>query len=234
MSDREVANVEPTDVEESNSESTESQLQTGISTAEREENPFRNRPLPPLPQPAVNATHCVQIENQNIDEDVDIPYYVEFLEYVDRPIMLEAYVPHNQPCLSPNPRPSTSQTYCTVRDVSEHSLPSTSNLQRNHCSSYLNDDSEISYYYSTREDESPYCDNHCYVPDSDTSDDLHDLHVIEPPQQEQQQQQHQRDQPQQQLLQLQQQQQAEDEQYLYYTILCFFTLSVLYFLRTQS
>ena len=233
MSDREVANVEPTDVEESNSESTESQLQTGISTAEREENPFRNRPLPPLPQPAVNTTHCVQIENQNIAEDVDIPYYVEFLEYDDRPIMLEAYVPHNQSCLSPNPRPSTSQTYYAVRDASEHSLPSTSNLQRNHRSSYLTDDSEYSYYYSTREDESPYCDNLCYVPDSDTSDDLNDFDVIEPPQQQQQQQQHQRDQPQQQLLQLQQQQ-AEDEQYLYYTILCFFTLSVLYFLRTQS
>ena len=181
----------------------------------------------------MNTTHCVQIENQNIDEDVDIPYYVEFLEYVDRPIMLEAYVPHNQPCLSPNPRPSTSQTYYAVRDASEHSLPSTSNLQRNHRSSYLTDDSEYSYYYSTREDKSPYCDNLCYVPDSDTSDDLNDFDVIEPPQQEQQQQQHQRDQPQQQLLQLQQQQ-AEDEQYLYYTILCFLTLSVLYYLRTQS
>ena len=178
----------------------------------------------------MNTTHCVQIENQNIDEDVDIPYYVEFLEYVDRPIMLEAYVPHNQPCLSPNPRPSTSQTYYAVRDASEHSLPSTSNLQRNHRSSYLTDDSEYSYYYSTREDESPYCDNLCYVPDSDTSDDLNDFDVIEPPQQQQQ---HQRDQPQQQLLQLQQQQ-AEDEQYLYYTILCFLTLSVLYYLRTQS
>ena len=69
----------------------------------REENPFTNRPLPPLQRlDAKNtAPHCAEIENQNI-KGTEKPYYVESLIHVDRPIRLKAHV-HAPPRLSPNP-----------------------------------------------------------------------------------------------------------------------------------
>ena len=228
MSNRELRDIEPTDVEEGPSKSTESQLNTEIrSTTRREENPFSNRPLPPLPRLAAKNTtpHCAEIENQNI-EDEEIPYYVEVLEYVDRPIMLEA---HEPPCPAPNPSLSTAQTYHTIREVAEH--PPTSNLHvpGSNRSSNLNDIDYSVYNFTRQEEESIYCDNLYYFPDSDSeaSESLFDFHSSnltdssEPLQQQDLRQQQ------------QQQQYTDDEQYLYYIIICFFTLSVLHFLRTQ-
>ena len=232
MSDRELRDIEPTDVEEGPSKSTESQLNTEIrSSTRREENPFSNRPLPPLPRLADENTtpHCAEIENQNI-EDEEIPYYVEFLEYVDRPIMLEA---HEPPCPAPNPSLSTAQTYHTIREVAEH--PPTSNLHvpGSNRSSNLNDIDYSVYNFTRQEEESIYCDNLYYFPDSDSeaSESLFDFHSSnltdssEPLQLQ--------DLRQQQRRQQQQQQWTDDEQYLCYIIICFFTLSVLHFLRTQ-
>ena len=237
MPKRELRDIEPSDAENSNSKSTDSQPNTeSQSSTRREENSFTNRPLPPLPQlSAENTTpHCAEIENQNI-EDAEIPYYVEFLEYVDRPIMLEAHV-HEPPRPSPNPSLSTAQTYHTIREVAEH--PLTSNLHvpvSNHSSN--SSDIDYSVYNSTRqEEESIYCDNLYYFPDTDSeaSENLYDFHssnltdISEPQQPQhlhQQQQQHQ---------QHLQQQWTENEQFLFYTIICFLTLSVLHFLRTQS
>ena len=237
MSDRELRDIEPTDVEEGPSKSTESQPYSATqSSPRREDNPFTNRPLPPLPRLAAENTtsHCAEIENQNI-EDAEIPYYVEFLEYVDRPIMLEAHV-HEPPRPSQNPCLSTGQTYHNIREVAEHPLTSNPHLPvSNHSSN--SSDIDYSIYNSTRqEEESIYCDNLYYFPDTDSeaSENLYDFHssnltdISEP-----QQPQHLQQQRQQQHLQ-QQQQWTENEQFLFYTIICFFTLSVLHFLRTQS
>ena len=227
MSNRELRDIEPTDVEEGPSVSTESQPNTENRSSRREENPFSNRPLPPLPRLAAENTtpHCAEIENQNI-EDEEIPYYVEFLEYVDRPIMLEA---HEPPCPAPNPSLSTAQTYHTIREVAEH--PPTSNLHvpGSNRSSNLNDIDYSVYNFTRQEEESIYCDNLYYFPDSDSeaSESLFDFHSSNltdssEPLQPQDLRQQQR----------QQQQWTDDEQYLCY-IICFFTLSVLHFLRTQ-
>ena len=220
--------------------STESRPNIEIqSSTRREENPFTNRPLPPLPRLAAENTtsHCAEIENQNI-EDAEIPYYVEFLEYVDRPIMLEAHV-HEPPRPSPNPSLSTAQTYHSIREVAEHPLRSNPHVPvSNHSSN--SSDIDCSVYNSTRqeEEESIYCDNLYYFPDTDSeaSENLYDFHssnltdISEPQQSQHLQQQQQRQQQRQQ----QQQQWTENEQFLFYTIICFLTLSVLHFLRTQS
>ena len=237
MSDRELRDIEPTDVEEGPSVSTESQPNIEIQSSTKGiENPFTNRALPPLPRLAAENTmsHSAEIENQNI-EDAAIPYYVEFLEYVDRPIMLEAHV-HEPPRPSQNPSLSTAQTYHSIREVAEHPLRSNPHVPvSNHSSN--SSDIDYSIYNSTRqEEESIYCDNLYYFPDTDSeaSENLYDFHssnltnISEPQQPQhlhQQQQQHQ---------QHLQQQWTENEQFLFYTIICFLTLSVLHFLRTQS
>ena len=169
MPKRELRDIEPSDAENSNSKSTDSQPNTeSQSSTRREENPFTSRPLPPLPQlSAENTTpHCAEIENQNI-EDTEIPYYVEFLEYVDCPIMLEGVV-HEPPRPSPNPCLSIAQTYHTIREVAEH--PATSNLHvpvSNHSSNLSNTD-HSSYNTTRQEEESPYCDNLSNIPAADS------------------------------------------------------------------
>ena len=237
MSDIELRDIEPTDVEEGPSKLTESQPYTATqSSTRREENPFANRPLPPLPRLAAEntLTHSAEVENQN-NEDTEIPYYVEFLEFVDRPIMLEAHV-HEPPRPSPNPSLSTAQTYHTIREVAEHPLRSNPHVPvSNHSSN--SSDIDYSVYNSTRqEEESIYCDNLYYFPDTDSeaSENLYDFHssnlldISEPQQPQHLQQQQQRHQQH-----LQHQQWTENEQFLFYTIICFLTLSVLHFLRTQ-
>ena len=200
MSERGRRDIEPTDVEEGPSVSTESQPNTENRSSRREENPFSNRPLPPLPRLAAENTtpHCAEIENQNI-EDEEIPYYVEFLEYVDRPIMLEA---HEPPCPAPNPSLSTAQTYHTIREVAEHPLTSNLHVPVSNHSSNLSNIDHSSYNTTRQEEESPYCDNLSYFPDTDSeaSESLYDFHssnltdISEPQQpqhlQQQRQQQH--------------------------------------------
>ena len=239
MSDRELRDIEPTDVEEGPSVSTESQPNIEIQSSTRGlEKPFTNRALPPLPRLAAENTtsHSAEIGNQNI-EDAEIPYYVEFLEYVDRPIMLEAHV-HEPPRPSPNPSLSTAQTYHSIREVAEHPLRSNPHVPvSNHSSN--SSDIDCSVYNSTRqeEEESIYCDNLSYFPDTDSvasgnpyafhSSNFSDISEPQQPQHlQQQQQRHQQH--------LQHQQWPENEQFLFYTIVCFLTLSVLHFLRTQS
>ena len=180
MSDRELRDIEPTDVEEGPSVSTKSQPNIEIQSSTRGiENPFTNRALPPLPRLAAENTtsHSAEIGNQNI-EDAEIPYYVEFLEYVDRPIMLEAHV-HEPPRPSQNPCLSTGQTYHNIREVAEHPLTSNPHLPvSNHSSNSINID--YSVYNSTRQEkeESIYCDNLSYFPDTDSeaSGNPYDFH----------------------------------------------------------
>ena len=74
--DRALRDIEPTDVAEGPSKSTEYSPNTEMqSSTMREGNPFTNRPLPPLPQLAAEnaASQSAEIENQNI-EDAEIPY----------------------------------------------------------------------------------------------------------------------------------------------------------------
>ena len=153
MSNRELRDIEPTDVEEGPSKSTESQpnIETHSSTR-REEIPFANRPLPPLPRLAAENSmpHCAEVENQN-NEDTEIPYYVEFLEFVDRPIMLEAHV-HEPPRPSPNPSLSTALTYYTIREVAGHPLTSNLHVPVSNHSSNLSD-IDCNAYNSTRQEE---------------------------------------------------------------------------------
>ena len=227
MPERELRDLELSDAENSICKATDSQPNTeSQSSTRKEENPFTSRPLPPLPQlSAENTTpHCAEIENQN----TEIPYYVEFLEYVDRPVMLEAHV-HEPPSPSPNPSVSAAQTNHIIRDVAEHPLASNLHVPvSNHSSNLSNVDHSVYNSTCQEEEESIYCDNLYYFPntDSEASENLYDFHSsnitdISEPQQRQQQH-------------LQQQQQwTENEQFLFYTILCFLTLSVLHFLRTQ-
>ena len=207
MPKRELRDIEPSDAENSNSKSTDSQPNTeSQSSTRREENPFTSRPLPPLPQlSAENTTpHCAEIENQNI-EDTEIPYYVEFLEYVDRPIMLEAHV-HEPPSPSPNPSVSGAHTNHIIREVAEHPLASNLHVPVSNHSSNLNDIDYSVYNFTCQEEESIYCDNLSYFPDTDSEapENLYDCHSsnltdISGPQQTQhlQQQQQQRQQQQQ-------------------------------------
>ena len=245
MCDRELRDIDPTDVAEGPSKSTVSQPNNEIqSSTRREENPFTNRALPPLPRLAAENTvpHCAEVENQYI-EDAEIPYYVEFLEYVDRPIMLEAHV-HEPPRPSLNPSLSTAQTYHTIQECAEHPLTSNLHVPGSNHSSNLSD-IDHSAYNSTRQEkeESIYCDNLSYFPDTDSevSESLYDFHssyltdVSEPLQTQHPQQQQQQHQQQQRHKHRQQQQQqwTENEQFLFYTIICFLTLSVLHFLQAQ-
>ena len=97
-------------------------------------------------------------------------------------------------------------------------------------------DVHYSAYNSTRqeEEESIYCDNLSYFPDtnSEASENVYDFHSsnltnISEPKQTQHLQHQQQQRQQQQLW-------TENEQFFFYTVICFLTLSVLHFLRTQS
>ena len=236
MSDRELRDIQPTDVEEGPSKSTESQPDIEIHSSRREENPFANRPLPPLPRLAAQNTlpDCAEVENQN-NEDTEIPYYVEFLEFVDRPIMLEAHV-HEPPRPSPNRSLSTAQTYYTIQECAEHPLTNNLHVPGSNHSSNLSDIDHSAYNSTHQEEEeeqeSIYCDNLSYFPDTDSEalESLYDFHLsnltgITEPQQTQHLQHQQRQ---------QQQLWTENEQFFFYTVICFLTLNVLHFLRTQS
>lgn len=128
-------------------------------SAQRKQNLHGKRSLPPLPL-VQERTARLNTDCRKTD-DSDEPYYEEVL--VDRPIEIQATVHEAKYEL---PRPSHKfQTDQTIENTSAQSIPDVTQPRSVHDIS-LNENTSIDTLNDN--EESPYCDNCCYLSDMET------------------------------------------------------------------
>ena len=149
------------DIEEGHPVPTEPEYNTA-PTALKGDNLYKDRPLPPTPQTTENVTQAQNIYDTTDDE----PPYIEFLEHVDRPITIQALI-HEPPRTPPRPKPVLREARTKVYQANEEKINNVSkpNLQ----SLSTPTSGNIEPCDNLIQEESDYCDNLCYIPDSEAA-----------------------------------------------------------------
>ena len=164
------------DIEEGHPVPTEPECNTA-PTATKGDNPYKNRPLPPTPQPTRRPTENIT-QGQNIyDTTDDEPPYIEFLEHVDRPITIQALI-HEPPHTPPRPKPVLREERNKIYQAKEEKMNNESNPNLQSPSTPTS--GNIEPCDNLVQEESDYCDNPCYIPDSESAESVHDVYAADP------------------------------------------------------
>ena len=144
-----------------------------VPTALSGDNLHKNRPLPPTPQATGNITQAQNIYDTTDDE----PPYIEFLEHVDRPITIQALI-HERPRTPPRPKPVLREARTKVYQAKEETTNNEINLNPQSLSTPGSRNTEPCD--NLIQEESGYCENPCYIPNSEAAESVHDVYAADP------------------------------------------------------
>ena len=137
------------------------------------DNLYKNRPLPPTPQPTENITQAPNIYDTTDDE----PPYIKFFEDVDRPITIQALI-HEPPRTPQRPKPVRREARTKIYQAKEEITNNESNLNLQSPSTPTSGNIELCA--NLIQEESDYCDNPCYIPNSAAAESVHDVYAADP------------------------------------------------------